>query len=406
MKDELNEPLGRNLGRGPAPPTAPHRQFPRQFGVAAGALLVTAAASTYMWLPYDPYAGEPHVVARIEPAKPPEPAPPPAAVAGAFEPETPGDRVATASEIEEFPGVKVTRGGGAESTARIIRVEAPSGVKLAPAPDRRLVEKGAYGLLPRIGADGARPMDVYGRPFVTSPAIKPGAPKIAIVLGGVGLNPQATAAAIGETPESLTLAFAPYGGDIDRIAAQARARGHETLLQAPMEPFDFPQNNPGPHTLTVDAAEGGLDDLHWLMSRFSGYAGVMNHLGGRYMADATALSATLADIGQRGLFFLDDGASPQSLVSALAPKFAVPHARVDIVLDQRGAPQSLDAALAQLEVIARDKGSAIGFANAMPATITRIARFARDVEKRGIALAPVSAVLAPRAASADARGSR
>ena len=72
-----------------------------------------------------------------------------------------------------------------------------------------------------------------------------------------------------------------------------------------MEPFDYPQNNPGPHTLRVDAAD--LDDLHWLMERFTGYAGIMNFMGGRFTADEKALSPALADIAQRGLFFLDDG---------------------------------------------------------------------------------------------------
>lgn len=405
MKDELNEPLGRDLSRREAP-QPPRRRFPRQLGVAGGALLVTAGAAALMWLPRDPYAGEPHVIARIEPAKPPEPAPAPPPVASAVEtPPQNGDQFA-ANDFEQLSGVKVTRSGGGDSGARIIRVEQPSGVKLTPAPDRRVSERGPYGVLPKIGADGARPMDVYGRPFVTSPSLKPGAPKIAIVIGGLGLNPQATASAIDETPEAVTLAFAPYGGDLERLVSAARARGHEALLQAPMEPFDYPQNNPGPHTLTVGAADAGLDDLRWVMSRFTGYAGVMNHLGGRYMADEAALAATLTDIGQRGLFFLDDGASPQSMAGQIAPKVGAPFAKVDVILDERGTPRSLESALAQLEVAARDRGAAIGFANAVPATVARLARFARDLERKGIALAPASAVLGPRGASADARSVR
>ena len=55
----------------------------------------------------------------------------------------------------------------------------------------------------------------------------------------------------------------------------------------------------------------------------------------------------------------------------------------------------IDAALAQLELRAREKGSAIGFVNAAPEALTRIGRFLAGLEKRGLALAPVSAVLAP-----------
>jgi polysaccharide deacetylase 2 family uncharacterized protein YibQ len=401
MTDELNEPLGREPKRAAAADRSPSR-----WPLVAGGVLVAAGAVALYLGPRDPFGGEPYAIAKIEPAKVPEPVPTPAqqqqTVSAAEQGGPPGNEMGV-SEIEQLSGVKVTRHGVEGSTARIVRIDPPSGVKLAPAPDRRVVEKGRYGLLPRIGAEGARPMDVYARPFVTGPTIKPGAPRIALVVGGLGLNSQYSLEAIEQLPEGVTVAFAPYGTDLDRLVAQARARGHEALLQAPMEPFDYPQNNPGPHTLVTGAQDGGVDDLHWLLSRFTGYAGVMNYLGGRYMADESAIYGALSEIAQRGLFFLDDGASPQSLAGKVAPKLSLPHAKVDVILDQRATPQSIDAALAQLETLAREKGVAIGFANATPATVARIARFARDLERRGIALAPASSALAPRgAASADA----
>jgi uncharacterized protein len=403
MTDELNEPLGREPKRAAIAPGSPSR---RPFVV--GGALVAAGALALFLAPRDPFGGEPYAVAKIEPAKPPEPSPAPApaqqqqTISAAEQGGLPGNAMGV-SEIEQLSGVKVTRHGVEGSTARIIRIDPPSGVKLAPAPDRRVVEKGRYGLLPRIGAEGARPMDVYSRPFVTGPTIKPGAPRIALIVGGLGLNSQYSLEAIEQLPEGVTVAFAPYGTDLDRLAAQARARGHEALLQAPMEPFDYPQNNPGPHTLVTGAQDGGVDDLQWLMARFSGYAGVMNYLGGRFMADESAIYGALNEIAQRGLFFLDDGASPQSLAGKVASKLSLPHAKVDVILDQRATPQSIDAALAQLETLAREKGVAIGFANATPATVARIARFARDLERRGVALAPASSALAPLgAASADA----
>ncbi len=377
----------------------------RPFALGAGALAVAGTTALYL-APSDPFGGEPYAVAKIEPYRPVEPPPtPPAqqqpmAAAEAGQGQSPAEAVA--SEIEQLSGVKVTRHGGEGSSARIIHIEPPSGVRLAPAPDRRVTERGPYGLLPKIGADGAWPMDVYARPFVAAPTVKPGAPRIALVVGGVGLNARSSLDAVDQLPEGVTLAFAPYGAELDRLAAQARARGHEALLQAPMEPFDYPQNNPGPHTLLTGAPDGGLDDLRWLMSRFSGFAGVMNHLGGRFTADEAAMYGALSEIAQRGLFFLDDGASPQSLAGKLAPKLSLPHARVDVIIDQRNTPQSMDAAFAQLESVARDKGVAIGFANATPAAIARVARFARDLERRGIALAPVSAALSSKSSNGAA----
>jgi polysaccharide deacetylase 2 family uncharacterized protein YibQ len=404
MNDELNHPLGADAPRRAASAPTPSR---RPWLAGAGVLALAAGVAAVWLAPREPFGGEPWAVARIEPAKPPEPAPapPPQQIAVA---EAPPPGESTASEMEQLTGVRVTRHGGEGGSARIIRIAPASGVTLAPAPDRRVVEKGRYGLLPKVGAEGARPMDVYARPFVTATTLRPDAPRLALVVGGVGLNAQSTLDAIDQLPEDVTLAFAPYGADLDRLAAQARARGHETLLQAPMEPFDYPQNNPGPHTLVTGAQDGGVDDLQWLMSRFAGYAGVMNHLGGRFTSDEGAMSGALGELSRRGLFYLDDGVSPQSVADTVAARLSLPHAKVDVVIDQRRTPQSIDAALAQLEAIARDKGAAIGFADATPAVIARLARFARELERRGVALAPVSAALGPRnaAAAADARRNR
>ncbi len=392
MTDELNAPLGRK---------APRRRAPALRTPAlllAGGGLAAAGAAALSFAPTDRHGGEPYAIARIERAPAPEPPPTPPAQAAATEPRTTrGDD--SAGDIEVVAGVKVTRHGEGGS-ARIIRVAPPPVARLAPAPDPRVTEMGRYGPLPKVGADGARPMDVYARPLIAGPALNSGAPRVALVIGGVGLDAQSSRDAIEELPQEVTLAFAPYAADLDRLVAQARGRGHEALLQAPMEPFDYPRNNPGPHTLLVGAADGGVGDLLWLMSRFAGYAGVMNYLGGRFTADETALSGAVQEIARRGLFYLDDGVSPQSQAPEVALKLAAPFAKVDIILDESGAPQAVDAALGRLEALAREKGAAIGFANAAPAALARVSGFARDLERRGVALVPVSAVVRRGAASA------
>jgi polysaccharide deacetylase 2 family uncharacterized protein YibQ len=418
MNDELHQPLGQNARDKRTVAGTPRRGGKLLWtGLAALALGAGAFALTTRDPLVASLGGRPYAIAKIEPYQPPppepqsQPQPQPAQTqaqpptADAPQQQSNGrDHVITMDEFEQQSGVKVTRNGASGPGPVIIQVETESsGIRLPTAPDRRVSEKTRYGVLPRIGADGARPMYVYSRPFVTSARIKANAPKIALIVGGVGLNTQTTEAAISELPEAVTLAFAPYGATLEGSAARARARGHEVLLQTPMEPFDYPQNNPGPHTLLVDSS-GDLEDLHWLMSRFTGYAGVMSFLGGRFSADEKALSPILADIGKRGLFFIDDGASPQSIIAKTAAQFSLPAARVDVVLDARGTPQSMDAALAQLETQARDSGSAIGFANAQTQSITRLARFAREVEKRGFVIAPVSATLTPAGHTAAATG--
>jgi polysaccharide deacetylase 2 family uncharacterized protein YibQ len=256
--------------------------------------------------------------------------------------------------------------------------------------------------LPRVGADGARPADVYARPVAK---LKAGAPRVAIFIGGMGLSRAATQEAIEKLPGAITLAFAPYGSELEAQVARARESGHEVVLQVPMEPFASGENDPGPHTLHSDRSpEATADDLHWLMSRFPGYAGMTNFLGGRFTADEAALSPVLRETKERGLFYIDDATSPRSTAATIASRTDVPFARADIVIDAENTPDAVDAALTRLEALAKKNGFALGSATGLPVSVERIARFARTLEERGIALVPVSAAASVKARpSADAR---
>ncbi|MBV9557371.1 MAG: divergent polysaccharide deacetylase family protein, partial [Pseudolabrys sp.] len=116
------------------------------------------------------------------------------------------------------------------------------------AADGRLLEQTRHGNLPKIGADGTRPSAIYARP-IKLPPDKADAPRIALIVGGLGISASATSDAMEKLPGAVTFAFAPFSLDVDNLAAQARAADHEVLLQAPMEPFDYPDNDPGPQTL-------------------------------------------------------------------------------------------------------------------------------------------------------------
>ncbi|AWN38407.1 divergent polysaccharide deacetylase family protein [Methylobacterium radiodurans] len=340
----------------------------------------------------DPQGGEPRVTVAItlrEPAAPQPvaqaPAPPRA------EPEAPPFRAQrSAEEIESASGVTVVRPSGtaAPSEAVVIRVPSPV-TQLAPAPDPRLTDRGRHGALPKLGEGRLRALDVYARPE------EPGqGARIAILVTGLGIGQAATAAAIVKLPPAVSLAFAPYGGEVARAAARARAAGHETLLQAPMEPFDYPDSDPGPQTL-LTALKGpeNADRLAWAMSRFTGYVGIVNFMGAKLMGDAGAFEPVLREIGARGLGFVDDGTGSRPVAPDLARKARAPLARADIVLDGVARPEAIDRELARLEAQARAKGFVLASASALPITIDRIARWSRDLEARGLRLVPVSAAL-------------
>jgi len=237
MDDDLHRPLGRDRDYGEESGLA--RTKPRRVALAILALAVTAVAALFVLAPGGPLdatlGGRPYALAKIEPYAPPPPESDTKSAEVARAPDAPAAssvRVRSAdehaAEVEYQNGVRVLRaGGGGRANPLIIEVEPGAGARLAPAPDKRLVEKSRLGPLPRVGADGSRPMDVYARPFDAAQRFKAGAPRIALVVGGLGLNPRSTEAAIAELPETVTLAFAPYGANVASDAAKARARARD-----------------------------------------------------------------------------------------------------------------------------------------------------------------------------------
>ena len=387
--DELHKPLGL--------PEAPRagRSVPRALTLLGFALLGAGVGALRYLAGGSEHAGEPFASAEIAPAAPQSVGSIAKSPAEKSDPDdggqAPRSLARSGPEVESDSGVTVIRqGGGSAPAAMVIRVpDAVGPIALAAAPDPRLVERGKYGSLPRIGADGAKPAQVYARP---APAGGKGRPRIALVIGGLGLSDQTTTVAIAKLPGEVSLAFAPYGANLKAQSAKARESGHEILLQMPMESFDYPQDNPGPQTLTTDAgASQNLDRLHWVMARAQGFIGVENFLGARFTADEASLTPVLKDLAKRGLIFVDDGSSARSLAPAIGAALHVPVGRADVVIDAAPSPAAIDAALERLEAAARQKGLAIGAGSELPITLDRLAHWSAALRERGIDLVPVSA---------------
>jgi polysaccharide deacetylase 2 family uncharacterized protein YibQ len=389
VADDLDTPLkGKQNGKGP-----------RRSPVSLLGLLTTALAGTltvalgWVLIYDDPLGGEPRHVVKIEQIIPNTPIP----VTPETKREQPKQQTQTAGDqrtvtiIDGNTGAKreiVIGDPKANSNSQQNNPPANEPTNNVPPPDNRLIEPSKHGPIPKVGPDGVRPLDAYASPLpVTGNADS----MIAIVITGLGVSASGTGDAISKLPAAITLGFVPYGSELTRWVARARSTGHEVLLQIPMEPFDYPDNDPGPQTLTTSAPKDqNIDRLHFFLSRSQGYVGVANLMGARFTANEDALSAILAETGKRGLLFVDDGSSPRSLTQRAATKTKAPFLKSDLVIDAKAEWAEIDAALVKLEAIAAEKGVAVATASALPVTIERIARWAKTLEARGIRLVPVS----------------
>jgi polysaccharide deacetylase 2 family uncharacterized protein YibQ len=383
MASDLDAPLSRR--RAKTARSSGRRHLPIARLAAAGIAALLLVVSLRIWLVDDPDGGRPSAEVAINSTRNSN------AVAGSNAVQ-PGAGAITVGP--EFPITAL----GDPSTVVIAGPDDSGPAAQITEPDETgnladLVEQTEYGAIPRISGAGHTPFAAYARPSVT-PETANGRPLVAIVVTGLGLNLAGSLEAIEKLPENVTLAFAPYGRNLARAVGSARGEGHEIFLEVPLEPFDYPENDPGPETLlTGQAPRDNLRKLFKVMSRFGGYVGLINNMGARFTASGTDFGPMMEELGARGLGYLDDGSSNRSLAPQLAQANRVPFSRVDMMLDANPARAPILAALAELEAKARQQGSAIGIISALPISVQTIAEWVRGLEEKGLTIVPASALM-------------
>jgi uncharacterized protein len=409
-RDELRQPLRRHslLGR-------LWSKRPSLLAVSYVAIMAGFGSAGYFAVSTPvPFAGEPIVVVSVPPARiientaTAEPAQAteqeqPAEQETVGGPETPeGEQLAIESrpgEVETFPEqeqvgeaqVKIEEPVENDTYTTGSTIVISPRRPLTPAPQMKVTETSTYGQLPKIGKGGVKPSTVYER-TVSLNVIHSDAPKIALLIGGMGLNEKLTRKAIKELPADVTFAFAPYGNNLQDQVNAARAEGHEVFLQVPLEPIGFPATNPGPKTLVGDASEAeNIDSLRWHMSRFTGYAGVVNYMGSRYLAMPNSIKPLLTEVRTRGLLFMEDGSLQLSATESAAKALQMKVKKAQVVIDRDPDPKAIIAQLTLLEEQATGTGFAIGTATGLDVTIETVREWAKAAAERGIILVPISA---------------
>lgn len=277
-----------------------------------------------------------------------------------------------------------------------------AGASLEGAPIEGLYEETTAGILPVVAADGRRAVASYGRPFEPPLTGDDARPRVAIMIMGFGLNRTFAERALEQLPADVSLAFTPYSSELQNQINAARADGHEVALELPMEPFDYPDNDPGPYTLLTNLpAEANRKRLEWLLARTTGYFATVNRQGGRFLSESDSLAPIMTSLMDRGVGFVDTGDGARSATEDAVPA-GFSWTVGDQVVDTAKSPRQIDKALADLEEAARTNGMAVGIGTALPITVERVAQWAETLAEKGIDLVPVSAALAAGRPSAAA----
>lgn len=249
-----------------------------------------------------------------------------------------------------------------------------------PPPDGFATQVAAT--TPAAGAPWMR----FARPFDRNDV----RPRIAVVVIDLGLTPAPTDQAIHTLPGPVTLAFSPFADGLPRWVELARRAGHEVLMHLPLEsPTAAAVGSEAP-AAPAPGAEN-LGRLDWALNRATGYVGVasfMNFAGGE-----PALRPILTTLRDRGFLYVDRQGGPRAASTRLAGEIGIPRASADREIDAEPTREAIDQRLAELERLARETGTAVAIARPLALSFERLSIWSTTLETKGIALAPITAVL-------------
>lgn len=309
--------------------------------------------------------------------EPDGPDPAPAPVDAVEEtPDLPVDTVQDALEAEGDGAVVITLPQSAAARRAAAAVPRPFDPALSRTTDQ--------GISPAVGPDGTRPFDVYRR---QEAAVSEGR-RVALVVSGLGLDAALTQQAIDLLPATVALSFVPYTKNLEEVVSAAAAKGHEVLIEIPMEAVGVDANVLGPAALmTSRTPAANATRLEWIMSRAPAYPMVTNYLGDVFSADQGAMAPVVQALAAAGVGYMDDTGAAAGVAKAAG----VPYGAVALVLTP-GARNSF----AQLDALSAraPKGAApIAKIYAGNGGLETAVSWAATAAKAGITLVPVSATL-------------
>ncbi len=214
------------------------------------------------------------------------------------------------------------------------------------------------------------------------------ATKVAFIVDGLGLSQTATDAAINKLPAAVTLAFSPYARNLKSWMEKAKAKGHEVLIEVPMESKQFPADDPGPlGLLTSLEAKENTERLDTILKESSNAVGVLDVTGSKFRESSEHINPVFAKLKASNLFYV------QGEPGVRTGEATVPTAIADLIIDERPFRAAIDARLDYAERLAKYQGSAVAAMSAKPVSFERLVLWIEQARKKGIVLAPMSQVL-------------
>lgn len=217
--------------------------------------------------------------------------------------------------------------------------------------------------------------------------------KMAIIIDDFGYNKKIAEGFINlDIP--LDISILPNLSYSVIIAEMARAKSKEVILHLPLEPYGYPDVNPGPGVILVKMNKKEiLEQLEKNLRAVPYIVGVDNHEGSRATENRELMTIVLEYLKQKNLFFVDARASNKSIAYDLARQLKMPTAKNEVFLDNQRDVEYIKGRLQLLIKLAQERGKAIGIGHPHPKMLQALEESIPLFEKEKIKLVFVSELL-------------
>lgn len=259
-----------------------------------------------------------------------------------------------------------------------VQIKQTDPLKKEPALKSTKVKKAAAGLKPK--SDQVFTFEVFGevdQSVLEKQLYKPRKghlPKVVIIIDDIGYD-RRIAMALAELDDNITfsiLPFAPFGRTISK---RLHAKGAQLMLHLPMEPFEYPEVNPGPGAILSSMSPDTLmAQLEKSINDIPHVVGVNNHMGSKITTNADQMNQIFTVLKKKNLFFIDSRTAPRSQCRAAARLFQLQFAQRDIFLDNFQNTEYITSQLKKLQAMAKKHGYAIGIGHPYRATLNTLTK--------------------------------
>jgi polysaccharide deacetylase 2 family uncharacterized protein YibQ len=207
--------------------------------------------------------------------------------------------------------------------------------------------------------------------------------RLAILLddGGQKLDLVAAAAAL---PAEVGFAILPFLPKSAETATALYDAGHEIWLHLPMEPENYPANDPGPGAVLMAMNSDDLrTTIHSAINNIPHAVGVNNHMGSKATADLKTMTWIMQELKSRGMAFIDSRTTVHTVAEEAARAQGVPTNRRHVFLDNERSAAAIRTQLDEAVYRSRMEGEIIAIGHLDKVTIEVLSEELPSLGKRG-----------------------